>query len=106
MGFWDRFRKHKPAPVLKTPRPPSLPPVPPPRHAPVPAPTASGPLPGFAVIDVETTGLSANSHRILEMAIVRTDSGGQVLDEWACRFDPEGPVGATHIHGICDADVR
>jgi DNA polymerase-3 subunit epsilon len=106
MGFWDRFRKHKPAPVLVTPRPSSLPPVPPPRRAPAPPAAASGPLPGFAVIDVETTGLSANSHRILEMAIVRTDSGGQVLDEWVCRFDPEGPVGATHIHGIRDADVR
>ncbi|MGY2003978.1 exonuclease domain-containing protein [Blastococcus sp. SYSU DS1024] len=65
----------------------------------------SGPAPGFAVIDVETTGLSADNHRILEMAIVRTDSGGRVLDEWVCRFDPEGPVGATHIHGIRDADV-
>jgi hypothetical protein len=28
-----------------------------------------------------------------------------VLDEWLCRFDPEGPFGATHIHGIRDADV-
>jgi DNA polymerase III subunit epsilon len=32
------------------------------------------------VIDVETTGLSANSHRILELAIVRTDAAGRVLD--------------------------
>ncbi|WP_167761517.1 histone-like nucleoid-structuring protein Lsr2 [Blastococcus sp. CT_GayMR19] len=79
--------------------------MPSPRRSPALAPAATGPLPGFAVIDVETTGLSANSHRILEMAIVRTDSGGRVLDEWVCRFDPEGPVGATHIHGIRDADV-
>lgn len=98
MGFFDRFRKHKSVPVPVTPRLSSLPPVPPPRRSPATAPAASGPLPGFAVIDVETTGLSANSHRILEMAIVRTDSGGRVLDEWVCRFDPEGPVGATHIH--------
>ena len=35
---------------------------------------------GFAVIDVETTGLSLNSHRILEPAIVRTDLAGRVLD--------------------------
>lgn len=105
MGFFDRFRKHKQAPVLVTPRPSSLPPVPPPRRAPAPVPATSGPMPGFAVIDVETTGLSANNHRILELAIVRTDSGGRVLDEWVCRFDPEGPVGATHIHGIRDADI-
>jgi DNA polymerase-3 subunit epsilon len=106
MGFWDRFRTHKPAPVLGTPPLPSQSQAPSTRRPLMPsAPTGSRPMPGFAVIDVETTGLSANSHRILEMAIVRTDSGGQVLDEWVCRFDPEGPVGATHIHGIRDADV-
>lgn len=67
-----------------------------------------GPRPtgrGFAVIDVETTGLSAQSHRVVELAILRTDERGVVLDEWFCRFHPDGPVGATHIHGITDADV-
>ncbi|WP_029429682.1 histone-like nucleoid-structuring protein Lsr2 [Blastococcus sp. URHD0036] len=54
---------------------------------------------------METTGLSPNSHRILELAIVRTDPTGRVLDEWTTRFNPDGPVGATHIHGIRDADV-
>src|SRR5699024_3379474 len=29
----------------------------------------------------------------------------RVLDEWSTRLNPEGPVGATHIHGITDADV-
>ncbi|WP_216870638.1 exonuclease domain-containing protein [Modestobacter excelsi] len=62
-------------------------------------------MPGFAVIDVETTGLSAAGHRVLELAIVRTDPAGRVLDEWVSRFNPEGPVGATHIHGITAADV-
>ncbi len=28
-----------------------------------------------------------------------------MVDEWVSRFDPEGPVGATHIHGITQADV-
>jgi DNA polymerase-3 subunit epsilon len=60
---------------------------------------------GFAVVDVETTGLSAQSHRVVELAILRTDERGFVLDEWSCRFHPDGPVGATHIHGISDADV-
>lgn len=64
---------------------------------------SSGPV--FAVVDVETTGLSPRAHRILELAIVRLDAGGRVIDEWAQRFYPEGPVGATHIHGITDDDV-
>lgn len=61
---------------------------------------------GFAVIDVETTGLSARQHRVLEIAVVRTDTQGHIAGEWSQRIDPEGPVGATHIHGITAADVR
>ncbi len=61
--------------------------------------------PHFAVIDVETTGLSPRLDRVIELAVVRIDSRGVVVDEWTSRFNPEGPVGATHIHGITDADV-
>ncbi len=61
---------------------------------------------GFVVIDVETTGLSRKQDRILELAIVTTDPKGQVLDEWVSRFNPQGRVGPTHIHGITEADVR
>jgi len=61
--------------------------------------------PHFAVVDVETTGLSAQSHRVVEVAVVTTDPWGRVLDEWSTRINPQGPVGATHIHGITDADV-
>lgn len=44
-------------------------------------------------------------HRILELATVRTDEAGQIMDEWSTRFNPEAPFGATQIHGINDADV-
>lgn len=60
---------------------------------------------GFAVIDFETTGLSASKHRVVELAIVRLDPDGYFLGEWSTRVNPEGPVGATHVHGITDADV-
>lgn len=62
-------------------------------------------VPVLAVIDVETTGLSPQRDRILELAIVRLDESGAVVDEWVSRFDPQGPVGATHIHGITQEDV-
>jgi DNA polymerase-3 subunit epsilon len=61
--------------------------------------------PAFAVIDVETTGLSPKRDRVLELAIVRLDVAGNIVDETTGRFNPEGPVGATHIHGIRDDDV-
>ncbi|MDY0914736.1 exonuclease domain-containing protein [Rathayibacter festucae] len=70
-----------------------------------PADATGAGVPAFAVIDVETTGLSPRQDRILELAIVRTDANGVVVDEWVSRFDPEGPVGATHIHGIRASDV-
>lgn len=66
----------------------------------------SEPTGGFTVIDVETTGLSARQHRVLEIAVVRTDAQGRIAGEWSRRVDPEGPVGATHIHGITADDVR
>lgn len=61
--------------------------------------------PAYSVLDVETTGLSPRTHRVLELAIVRVDATGSVVDEWSSRFNPQGPVGATHIHGITERDV-
>lgn len=61
--------------------------------------------PRFAVLDVETTGLNADRHRIIEIAVVTTDPWGRVLDQWTTRVNPQGPVGATHIHGITAEDV-
>lgn len=61
--------------------------------------------PHFVIIDVETTGLSPKQDRVLELAVVHVDRDGDVIDEWSTRFNPEGPVGATHIHGITQDDV-
>jgi DNA polymerase-3 subunit epsilon len=98
MGFFDRFRRSRSEPIVADHVRTSARSLPPP-------PASTSYIPGYAVIDVETTGLSASSHRVLELAIVRTDPAGRVLDEWVARFNPEGPVGATHIHGIRDRDV-
>lgn len=59
----------------------------------------------YVVLDVETTGLSPQRDRVLELALVTVDGSGRVVDEWATRVNPQGPVGATHIHGITEADV-
>lgn len=69
------------------------------------APSVARALPYFAIIDVETTGLSPDKDRVIELAVVRVDRRGKVIDEWASRFNPEVPVGATYIHGITESDV-
>lgn len=86
MGFMDRFRKQE-------------------ATSEGPRPAVRLDQPRFAVIDIETTGLTPQLDRILEIAVVTTDQWGRVLGEWSTRINPEGPVGATHIHGISAADV-
>lgn len=59
----------------------------------------------FVVLDVETTGLDPEVHRIIEIALVTVENG-TATEAWTSRFNPEGPVGKTEIHGITDADVK
>lgn len=61
---------------------------------------------GFAVVDVETTGLFAARDRVVEIAVIHTDEWGRIVDEWTTLLNPEQPVGPTHIHRITAADVR
>ncbi|WP_406081273.1 exonuclease domain-containing protein [Micromonospora sp. NBC_00858] len=64
------------------------------------------PVGGFAVVDVETTGLVASRDRVVEVAVIATDPFGRVVDEWTTLVNPGGPVGATKIHGITAGEVR
>lgn len=61
----------------------------------------------FAVTDVETTGLFPQAHdRIIEIAIVRVDAEGNILDEFTSLVNPGRDIGTTHLHGITAGDVR
>lgn len=57
------------------------------------------------VIDVETTGVDLAVDRIVELAVVRCDAHGQVLDEWHTLIDPQCAMGAEWVHGIDDGMV-
>ena len=59
----------------------------------------------FAVLDVETTGLSPTRDRIIEIAVVRCAPDGSIIDEWSTLVDPGRDPGPTHIHGISAADL-
>ena len=59
----------------------------------------------FAVIDVETTGLSPEHDRVVELSIVALGPGEEPQVVFDSLIHPERPVAATEIHGITDADV-
>jgi DNA polymerase-3 subunit epsilon len=56
--------------------------------------------------DLETTGLSTQDDRIIEMAILRVSPQGDVMER-VRRFNPGIPIHpeASAVHGISDADI-
>ncbi|MER6998366.1 DEDDh family exonuclease [Streptomyces sp. NPDC000410] len=54
---------------------------------------------GYAVVDVETTGL-ARDDRIVSAAVYRLDSQGNVEDHWYTLVNPERDPGPVWIHGL------
>ena len=60
----------------------------------------------FAIVDLETSGLSPNNGRVLEIAIATMDLNGNVTNHFSTLINPEdGNVGRTDIHGISWSDV-
>jgi DNA polymerase-3 subunit epsilon len=55
--------------------------------------------PGYAVVDVETTGL-ARHDRIISAAVYRLDARGEVEDHWYTLVNPERDPGPVWIHGL------
>lgn len=61
---------------------------------------------GYAVIDLETTGLHPNyHHRVVEIAIVTLTLDGILETQWTTLLNPDRDMGPTHIHGIMASDV-
>lgn len=65
-----------------------------------------GCMTGYTVIDVETTGLSAEKHdRVVEIGVVFVSDRGEIQDQWSTLVDPQRDVGPTRVHGITASDV-
>ncbi len=64
----------------------------------------------FAVVDVETSGLSLRRHHVLQVGVVVVDGDGQVMDRWSSLVAPRRRwffrVGPTSLHGIHRRDMR
>lgn len=62
---------------------------------------------GYAVVDVETTGLNAGGNdRVIEVAVVQVNPVGDITDEWATLVNPGRDLGPAAVHGIRAVDVR
>ncbi|MBO0610765.1 exonuclease domain-containing protein [Myceligenerans salitolerans] len=62
---------------------------------------------GYAVVDVETTGLIPEGHdRVVEIAVVQVAPDGVVEETWSTLINPGRDLGRQDIHGIRAADVR
>ncbi|MFI8188236.1 DEDDh family exonuclease [Streptomyces sp. NPDC085946] len=67
--------------------------------APAPASWPAAYPKGYAVVDVETTGL-ARHDRIISAAVYRLDARGEVEDHWYTTVNPERDPGPVWIHGL------
>jgi DNA polymerase-3 subunit epsilon len=66
-------------------------------------------LPTFAVVDLETSGLSSRRHRVLQMGVAVVEPDGTVIDTWSSLVRLRWPfqrVGPTSIHGITRQSLR
>lgn len=61
---------------------------------------------GYAVFDIETTGLALHPDSIVEIAVVHVDAQGAITGSWDTLIRPNGSVGPTGIHGITQLMVR
>lgn len=62
---------------------------------------------GYAVIDVQTTGLDpTRHHRVVEIGVVVVDDHGRRGDSWSSLINPQRDIGASELHGITARDVH
>ena len=64
----------------------------------------------FAVVDVETSGLSTRRNHVLQVAVVVVDGSGAEIDRWSSLVRPRHRwwfrIGPRHIHGLTRAALR
>ena len=69
----------------------------------------TGPPDRFAVVDVETSGLSIRRDRVIQVGVVIVDLSGSVIERWESLVRPRSRwffrVGPTELHGIRRRDL-
>ena len=66
-------------------------------------------LEGYKVLafDLETTGISTNNDRIVQVALIGAESNSETV-HYDVLINPQRPIpsGASRVHGIYDSKVR
>jgi DNA polymerase-3 subunit epsilon len=61
---------------------------------------------GYAVVDLETTGLDPNrQHRIVELAVVHVSPTGEITGQWETLVNPRRDLGPQRIHRVTAAQT-
>lgn len=61
------------------------------------------PVPGWAVVDVETSGIRPDRARVLSVAVLALDADGEVDRSLVSLLNPGVDPGPTHVHGLTAA---
>lgn len=62
---------------------------------------------GFAVVDLETTGIHPGRYeRVIEVGVVHVAPDGRIEGRWDTLLNPQRDLGPQHIHGITAAEIR
>ncbi|MDX6742761.1 exonuclease domain-containing protein [Actinocorallia sp. A-T 12471] len=60
----------------------------------------SGFLGPWAAVDVETSGIDRNRHRVLSLAVIVLDGEGAPVEEYSTLLNPGCDPGPVHVHGL------
>ncbi|MDT7724996.1 MAG: polymerase subunit epsilon [Actinomycetota bacterium] len=61
---------------------------------------------GYAVVDLETTGLDpGRQHRIVELAVVHVSPAGEITGQWETLVNPQRDLGPQRIHRVTAAQT-
>jgi DNA polymerase-3 subunit epsilon len=71
-------------------------------RTPPPTPWPAGYPDGYAVVDVETTGLGRDD-RVVSAAVYQLDAHGEVQDHWYTPVNPQRDPGPVWLHGLTAA---
>lgn len=60
----------------------------------------------WAIVDVETSGFRAATHRVLSLAVLTVAADGAVQGEYSTLLDPGCDPGPVHVHGLTPERLR